>query len=278
LECLNVVFVRILAQGCTNSFCNIYILFGGGNIWTMGNVGQSALSLFVFWHIIYSWPDMRNGSGLSGGLFLFFIFFFPNPLIAFSPPISYGHQYKNPKKAGASLMDPTTSGINYASLFISGAAAIVAILSFYFAIKSWRETNRPIVIARVTTRKSGDVATLLNLVLENTGNRPAKNVRLRVNRDDLASVMLAEENNPLKSGIENCFSANTFIPILDNGRQVSNSFGMFSINKKNSTWRPNSVLPIRLFYEDLDGRKFNHNISLLIADDTGFAGTFWEPA
>ena len=95
---------------------------------------------------------------------------------------------------------------------------------------------------------------------------------------DLAAVMPAEENNPSKSGIEKCFSAKTFIPVLDNGRQVSNSFGMFSINKKDSTWHPNSVLPIRLFYEDLDGRKFKHNISLLIADDTGFAGSFWEPA
>lgn len=173
-------------------------------------------------------------------------------------------------------MQQTT--IDYASLYISGAAAIVAILSFYFAIKSWRESNRPIVVARVTTRKGGNMGTLLDLILENTGNRPAKNVRLTVKRADLDSALSGQRDNPLRSAIERCFSEETFLPILENGRRVSNSFGLIGVPGRGSTWIANSVLSIHLYYEDLDGRKYHHEIPLLIADDTGFAGTFWVPA
>jgi len=62
------------------------------------------------------------------------------------------------------------------TLTISGIALLVSILSVSFAVFSWREAHRPIVIARVTTVESGDVATALQLLVENTGNRPARDI------------------------------------------------------------------------------------------------------
>jgi hypothetical protein len=93
----------------------------------------------------------------------------------------------------------------------------------------------------------------------------------------LSAALLAHSNDPLRIGIERCFSNHTFIPILENGRRVSNSFGMIGAAGSLSTWVANSVLNITVRYEDLDTREFNHIIPILISDDTGFAGTFWNP-
>lgn len=167
---------------------------------------------------------------------------------------------------------------SYASLFISLSAVTVSILSFYFSIKSWKESNRPIVVTRVSTHGGGNISTALDLIIENTGNRPAKNVKLSVDGEEMKVVMVAKEGDPLRNAIEGCFSEKTFIPILENGRKVSNSFGIFTVEKGKSTWKPNSILHVNLSYEDLDGRKYTHKIPILIADDAGFAGTFWSEA
>jgi len=167
-------------------------------------------------------------------------------------------------------------GISYTSLCISASAVIVALFSFYFSIKSWRETNRPIVVAKVATKASGNVSILLDIIVENVGNRPAKEVRLSVDSREIESIMLAKEADPLRAAVHRCFSKDTFIPILENGRRVSSGFGSLTRNENNSMWKHNAVLNIILSYKDLDDRKFKHGIPILITDDTSFAGTFWK--
>ena len=90
--------------------------------------------------------------------------------------------------------------------------------------------------------------------------------------------MVAKKGERLRKAIEGCFSEKTFIPILENGRKSSNSFGIFTVRKSESTWKPNSILHVNLSYEDLDGRKYTHKIPILVADDAGFAGTPWSEA
>lgn len=158
------------------------------------------------------------------------------------------------------------------SLLVSGAALAVSLLSYYFSIKSWRESNRPIVTARVSTHEGGNVGIALNIVVQNTGNRPAKNVRLAVDRSALEAAL---SSDTLREQVHRCFSDEAVIPVLENGRFVSNSFGALSDQANKSTWKPNSKLDIDVSYQDLDGRKFNHHIPLLVADDAGFAGSFW---
>jgi len=163
---------------------------------------------------------------------------------------------------------------NLASLLISGSALVVSLLSYYFARKSWQETNRPIITARVTTNSGGNVATCLDIIVQNTGNRPAKNVKLKVIKKALESLLTVGEGDPSRTAIEKCFADTAIIPILENGRSVTNSFGCFS--KEKSTWKPNNFLIISVYYENLEGKKFHHEIPLLIADDQGFAGSFWS--
>lgn len=160
-----------------------------------------------------------------------------------------------------------------ASLFISGFAASISLLALYWAIKSWKETHRPLITARVTTYQAYDQLVALNLVLTNTGNRPAINVRLSINREDLEAALFAERGNAFRSAVENCFSE--AITVIENGSEISNSFGTFAVNDTNRTWREPVILNIRIEYEDLDGRKYSNHQPLRIRADEGFAGTAW---
>jgi hypothetical protein len=114
------------------------------------------------------------------------------------------------------------------SLFFSVAALIVSALSFYFSIKSWRESNRPLVTARVRNKLGGNVGASLMLVVQNTGNRPAKNVALSVDMKELEAAMIPTINPMAKKFIEQIFSDRGVIPILENGCSASNLYGVSS--------------------------------------------------
>lgn len=162
------------------------------------------------------------------------------------------------------------------SLIFSFAALIVSITSLIFSRASWRESNRPIVTVRVTTHSGGNVGTALNLLVENTGNRPAKNVRLLVNPEALKAALVLNEHEQMKRQIENCFSDGGVIPVLANGKSVSNSFGFLNKYSEQKGWIEHSRFDVMVTYEDLGGRKFSHTVPLFLADDKGFAGGFWS--
>jgi hypothetical protein len=166
--------------------------------------------------------------------------------------------------------------MEFSSLFFSAAALIISAVSFYFSIKSWRESNRPLITARIATHSGGNVGSTLDLIIENTGNRPAKNIGLAVDPDKLNVALLLESNEPMRKQIEKCFSERGVIPVLVNGRSTSNGFG-FLAREGPADWVRHSRFNISISYEDLDGRNYKHEIPLLIADDQGFAGGFWSP-
>jgi len=159
------------------------------------------------------------------------------------------------------------------SLSISAAAFLVSIISFYYSRRAWNESNRPLVTARVSSLgMGGNAAIPLSIVVENTGNRPAKNIRLSVDKAKLNSSLLVNESDSLRRQIERCFSDEGFIPVIANGRQVSNSFGLLC--EDGPTWKGDR-LEIQVSYQDLDDRSFKHTIPLKIGEDAGFASGFW---
>lgn len=165
--------------------------------------------------------------------------------------------------------------INGLSLAVSGIAAGISAISLYWAFKSWKETHRPLITARVTTHASGNQMAALDLVVSNTGNRPAKNVRLVVNRKDLERALASGNQNSRRQHVERCFSDP--IVVIPNGSSVSNSFGCFSVNERNRTWKEPTVINITLKYEDLDGRTYSNDQPLRIrgGGDEAFAGSSW---
>jgi len=163
--------------------------------------------------------------------------------------------------------------INIPSFVVSIFAAGISGISLYWAFKSWKETHRPLITARVTTHQEYDQLTALNLALTNTGNRPAINVRLWISPGDLESALFAKPGDKWRTAVEYCFSDP--ITVIENGSEVSNSFGTFASNDENRTWKEPIILNIRIEYEDLDGRKYSNYQPLRIRGDEGFAGGSW---
>jgi hypothetical protein len=163
--------------------------------------------------------------------------------------------------------------MNAWSLSISAAAFLVSIISFYYSRLAWNESNRPLVTARVSSLgMGGNVAIPLSILVENTGTRPAKNIRLTVNKTQLESALAAKESDTLRRQIEACFSDRGFIPVIANGKHVSNSFGVLG---DAPTWKEYR-LDVDVSYQDLDGRSFRHSLPLKIGEDAGFAGGLWK--
>ena len=165
--------------------------------------------------------------------------------------------------------------MNVGSLLIATAALAVSVLSFYFARKSWRESNRPLITVRTTSfGDGGNVGIPLSLLVENTGNRPAKNIRLMVADGVLDAALAVPPSDVLRKRVESCFTDAAVIPVLANGRSTSNGFGFLSADKP--TWKMHTRFEINVTYQDLDDTQYKHKIPLLIADDAGFAGSHWE--
>ena len=162
------------------------------------------------------------------------------------------------------------------SVIVATAALIVSMISFYFSVRSWRESNRALITVRTTSLgNGGNVGIPLSILVENTGNRPAKNIRLSIDEGALNAVLAADREDVLRKEVHRCFSERGKIPVLANGRSVLNGFGWLSDDGR-ATWTHGVELEVSVSYEDLDGRKYTNRIPLMIADDEGFAGSIWR--
>ena len=160
--------------------------------------------------------------------------------------------------------------IGSANTLLGIFSAANAIPSLAFPVYSWRQANRTLVTARVTCHKGGNIAITLTLLIENTGNRPALNVHLIAKESD---VRAAHTRSEIPMDAQRCFFSGIIIPVLANGRTTSNAFEHLGDPE---CWRANSKIPIKTKYQDLSGRRYTSKIQLLLADDTGFAQTFWD--
>ncbi len=163
------------------------------------------------------------------------------------------------------------------TLLMSGGALIIAISSFIFAVMSWRDTHRPIVTAFIRCPVSGNSGTGLEIVVSNSGNRPAKDVQLHALKTDLQKSIAAPVGDKMREAVERCFSKETFIPVLEGGKQVTNSFGIFTVGDNNhDTWHYKSILEVVITYEGITGRKYSNRNKLQIVCNKGFALSYFE--
>lgn len=161
------------------------------------------------------------------------------------------------------------------TLPLSAFSLVVAIVALFFSVYAWREANRPLVSARVSTHGEGNVNFTLDLIIENTGNQPAINVRLSARRDDLRKALTERWNGTMPEDVQRCFFSDVRVPVLANGRAVTNAFGYIG-HDPDATWQRGSELPITITYKDLRDRTFEQEMVLLLANTTGFAQTSWH--
>jgi hypothetical protein len=157
---------------------------------------------------------------------------------------------------------------------ISLVSVAIAILSFGFAIYSWQQANRPLVSVRIAAFSGGNNAITLNIVVENTGTRPAKDIRLIAKESDVLAALSASSEIPTDA--QRCFFSNVSIPLLIHGRSTSNAFG--HLGHPPGSWKSGAEIPIKVIYRDLGIRRYSSKLRLLLADDAGFAQTFWGDA
>jgi hypothetical protein len=76
-----------------------------------------------------------------------------------------------------------------AKTVISLALATFSFISLFFTRRFWLATNRPIISASIVSNEPGNVATSYNLVVYNTGNRPATSIRLFADQSALDKII-----------------------------------------------------------------------------------------
>ncbi len=160
------------------------------------------------------------------------------------------------------------------------AAFVISTVAVVIARKSWEEAHRPLVTARIVFEEAGNAGIALNLMVRNTGNRPAKDVRITVNEDELERVLTAAPGDVLAKDVKRCLRET--IPILENAESVTaqNSFGFLSSKDQERTWESYGLeFNAQLRYKDFEGdREFRHYQNLKLADNASFAGGGWGKA
>lgn len=165
--------------------------------------------------------------------------------------------------------------MDHPSLLISAGSMLVAILSLAFTIRAWRETYRPLVTVRISSHTGGNSGIALNILVENSGARPALDVKLTATEADVKAAMADDcPEQPVPRDAQRVFFSDIRIPVLANGRTTSNALGW--LGSPEPVWRAGASLPVRVLYRGMDGTRYVNRCVLALADDAGFAQTFWE--
>jgi len=160
------------------------------------------------------------------------------------------------------------------ALLISAASMLVAILSLVFTMRAWRQSNRPLLTARISTHDGGNTGIALNILVENSGNRPALDIALHADEADIRAAMAdPSPAHPIPTDANRVFFSNIIIPVLANGRGLSNAFGSLGTA---GVWRPGATIPVKVSYRGMAGPHFKERFWLLLSDDAGFAQTYWD--
>ncbi|MBT9498361.1 MAG: hypothetical protein IV103_14195 [Zoogloea sp.] len=156
----------------------------------------------------------------------------------------------------------------------------ISIASLYFSRRSWLQSNRPIVTAFITEHASGNTGAVFNLVVSNTGNRPATNVRIHAASAMISRLLIEGTEQKLRESIEMCFSEEATIPVLRNGEELETGFGAFTSPKTGNGTSPwlayGEEIPVEIRYCDLEGRAYISKHPLKVYARKGFGGSVWQ--
>lgn len=161
----------------------------------------------------------------------------------------------------------------FIGITVAAASLLVAIGSLTLTWQLWRKTNRPILTAWIASAGGGNEGIALNIVLENSGNRPAKDIRLVADEQRV----LAALHQPLETNIprdaSQCFFSSKQISVLANGKRITNAFGY--LGGESGAWRSGAVIPLAIEYKGLDNESYQAKMNLILVDDNGFAQSSW---
>lgn len=171
---------------------------------------------------------------------------------------------------------PYAPAMSWLALSISALALVVSALSFLHTRRAWKLMARPLIAVAVETEASGNIATMLNIVVENHGSRAAKLIRLRARRADLDELLRAPPGEPVREMVLRCFSDEATIPVLIPGQRRQNAFGFIAPGDAEATWKGPGTLDVVVTYKDLDTEEeFEQRMPIHIGENTSFARGTW---
>ena len=156
-------------------------------------------------------------------------------------------------------------------------ALLLSVFSYLFTRRSWFESNRPIITAEIKTHSAGNMAITYNILVHNTGNRPAADILLTTEERSINKLLAKPATLSAEKEIRRIFSADGEIALLHSGKTVSNGFGHTSGDEK-SPLNYGVKLPIKITYRALSGKIYTTKQNLILKDSEYFAGSGWgEP-
>lgn len=165
--------------------------------------------------------------------------------------------------------------MNEMNAIFSGLAIVVALVSIWLTRRTWLQTYRPIVSAYIETHGGVEGPIKYDIVVVNSGNRPAKEIRLKADEKMVMSCFGGAQPEGVISSIFNCFKPEGQISLLVNGASTKSSFGYTTGNEGTSVWKYDCKIPIVIFYKGLTGRKFKAKLDIMIRDTQTFSGGSW---
>lgn len=161
--------------------------------------------------------------------------------------------------------------------FLPFLAIALSIVSIYFAKINWLESNRPIMTAFIVEKESGNVGSIFNLIISNSGNRPAVRVRLVITDDELKKIIHPDASIEKFEEIASNFKAESEVPLVRNGEELTTSFGAYVHNDKNQRWLLyGNQAEINIEYQDLTGRSYTSSLPIKVYVRNGFGGGVWN--
>lgn len=158
---------------------------------------------------------------------------------------------------------------------ISMGALFASLVSVYLTRRFWLQSNRPIVTAFVDEHTAGNMASTFNLIISNTGSRPAVDIRLHADADKISMLHGEGATEQMIEEVRRCFAEESSVALLRNGEDLSTAFGSFGAEKSSRQVNYGVQIPIAVTYRDLDGRKYNGRMPLKVFARNGFGGAVW---
>ncbi len=131
------------------------------------------------------------------------------------------------------------------------------------------------VIAFIAEYGSGNLATTFHLVIKNTGNRPAYNVRMNASDQEILSLVETGIRNEDLERVQYNFKPESEIPVLSPGEQVKTAFGAVTSIPSSPYLRYLAEAQISITYHYHE-QKFNELQKLKVSYREGFGGATYE--
>ncbi|MGD1905605.1 MAG: hypothetical protein ACFB0C_06370 [Leptolyngbyaceae cyanobacterium] len=152
------------------------------------------------------------------------------------------------------------------------ATIIIACVALFnvFTIREFQKQNhRPILSIFIRTKKSTNTHDEVELVVKNSGNLPATEIRLVADEQQVLHCVheSAKDKNPYLDDILYILGGKSLNPLIVNGEEDMVEFyrstGSWALSEKD-IWKRKSSFPVKICYKDLNKYKYHSRQTLVI--------------